>query len=86
MITKEIALDHIQEKYPYEHASLHHLDYWAYPQVFPSTSGPFGGVGGQAFTTFTIEAWADGNIACLFCKGKVIKVTDKWQGPQSVRI
>lgn len=53
------------------------LEYYAWPQVFPNTGGPFtkpGGVYGQAMTTFTIEAWVDSAHAVLFCKGKVIGV------------
>lgn len=66
-----------------------YLEYWAYPEVFANTGGPFkkpGGVYGQAFTTWTIEAWVCGHFAVLFCGERLIKVTDKWEGPQTVRI
>lgn len=33
------------------------LDYCAWPEVYGNTSGPFGRIGGQTMTTFTIEAW-----------------------------
>lgn len=62
------------------HAAAASLEYWAWPQVFGSTAGPFGGVGGQAMTTFTIEAWHDGGgNAALFCGGRVLKITDKFE-------
>lgn len=64
-----------------------YFEYWAYPQVFGSTAGPFKGkIAGQAMTTFTIEAWAVDDLAVLFCQGKIVKVCNEWQGPQSVRI
>lgn len=61
-------------------------EYYAFPYTFGSTGGPFGGVGGQMMTTFTIEAWVCYNYAVLFCGERLIKVTDKWEGPQTVRI
>ncbi len=33
------------------------INYYAWPELFSSTSGPRGGIGGQALTTFTMEAW-----------------------------
>ncbi len=33
------------------------ISYYAWPQLFSSTAGPCGGIGGQAMSTFTIEAW-----------------------------
>lgn len=33
------------------------LNYYAWPQMFSSTTGPCGGMGGQVMSTFTIEAW-----------------------------
>lgn len=62
------------------------LDYWAWPQVFGSTAGPFGGIGGQAMTTFTIEAWVCGSVAAIFCGGRVLKVVDNWIGPGSIKL
>jgi len=55
------------------------LSYYAWPQVFGSTAGPFGGIGGQAISTFTIEAWEFMGHAFLFCQHKSIKTTDKFQ-------
>ena len=60
------------------------LVYYAWPEIFGSTAGPFGGIGGQAMTSFTIEAWSGGRKAVIFCKGKVIKVVDKFV-PMQVR-
>ena len=50
-----------------------YLSYYAWPQTFASTAGPFGGIGGQAISTFTIEAWTDLKDAVLFCGGKLWK-------------
>lgn len=33
------------------------IAYYAWPQTFGSTSGPCGGIGGCAMSTFTVEAW-----------------------------
>jgi hypothetical protein len=41
------------------------IDYYAWPQVFGSTCGPRKGIGGQAMTTFTIEAYV--NIMTKSC-------------------
>ena len=66
-----------------------HFDYYAYPQSFSNTGGPFckpGGVYGQAFCTFTVEAWVCGKFAVLFCNGKIIKAVNNWEGVGSVRL
>ncbi len=47
--------------------------YYAWPESFGSTSGPFRGIGGQAITTFTIEAWAGETEALYVCNGKLVK-------------
>lgn len=49
------------------------IEFYAWHQTFGSTSGPFGGIGGQAISSFTIEAYALGRDAILFCKGKRIR-------------
>jgi hypothetical protein len=49
------------------------LDYYAWPEVYGSTSGPFPGLAGQAMTTFTVEAWVSPEAALLFCNGRVIR-------------
>lgn len=33
------------------------LEYYAFPQLFGSTTGPSGGIGGQSMSTFTVHAW-----------------------------
>lgn len=54
------------------------LDYYAWPQTFGSTTGPFGGIGGQSMTTFTIEAWTNGDDAVLFCGNRIWKVVHRF--------
>ena len=61
------------------------LEYYAWPQTFGSTSGPFRGIGGQAMSTFTIEAWADASTAFIFCNGRKVKIVDNFQ-PGNVRL
>lgn len=86
-ISIEEACSLILEKYPESLALTHYMDYYAYPEQFGSTAGPFKGkMAGQAFCTFTIEAWVFQNYAVLFCNGKVVKVVDDWNGINSVRV
>lgn len=88
-VTKEQAWQELNSQYgeAFEILPTCYFEYWAYPQVFGSTSGPFRGkIGGQGMTTFTIEAWVVDNLAVLFCKGKIFKVTDQWKGPNTVRV
>ncbi|MBK3780167.1 hypothetical protein G3A43_07840 [Paraburkholderia aspalathi] len=79
-ITPSITADEVAEQLDCDAGSL---EYWAWPQVFGSTAGPFrapGRIAGAAMTRFTIEAWHDGGgKAVLFCKGRVLKVTDEFQ-------
>ena len=61
------------------------LTYCSWPEVFASTSGPFLGIGGQAFTTFRMEAWTWEQWAIVFCNGRVVKCCEfqiqaEWQG------
>lgn len=63
-------------------AHRHSMSYWAWPQTFGSTAGPFGGMGGSAITTFTMEAITVGPIrdigggpAVIFCNGRVVAKT-----------
>ena len=63
------------------------LTYCRFPRTYGSTAGPFGGVGGCAMTTFTLEAWASScGPAVVFCGGKIISVTpsfviqSEWEG------
>ena len=88
-ISVEEACTILKEKYPEESFITHYMDYYAYPEVFSNTGGPFakvGGLYGQAFTTFTIEAWVHGKHAVLFCSGKVFKTVDNWEGIGGVRL
>lgn len=55
------------------------FEYYAWPQTFGSTAGPFGGIGGQAMSTFTIEALVAGREAILFSSGKLIRYTTKFE-------
>ena len=61
------------------------LTYCSWPELFASTAGPFKGVGGQAFTTFRMEAWTWEQWAIVFCNGRVVKCCEfqiqaEWQG------
>ncbi len=55
------------------------LKYVRWLQVFGSTAGPFGGIGGQMMTEFLMEAWAWDIFAVVFCNGRKIKVTDSFR-------
>lgn len=88
-VSKQDAIEAIKKRLPVELSqwvAADYLDYWAWPQVFGSTVGPFGGIGGQAMTTFTIEAWEQDRVAVIFCRNKILKVVENWQGPQSIRL
>ena len=46
--------------------------YYAWPQQFSSTSGPLGGWGWCALSTFTVEAWVcDGSGPTVFICGNM---------------
>lgn len=47
------------------------IAYYAWPQMFGSTAGPCGGIGGQAMSTFTVDAWVcDGTGPTVYiCAG-----------------
>lgn len=53
--------------------------YHSWECLFGSTCGPFDGIGGQSMTTFRMEAWVFGELACVFCNGRVVKVTDSFK-------
>lgn len=55
------------------------IDYYAWPQIFGDTAGPFGGIGGQAISSFTIEAYTNGREAVIFCKQKRLKKVDNFE-------
>ncbi|NET30658.1 MAG: hypothetical protein F6K19_01470 [Cyanothece sp. SIO1E1] len=51
------------------------LDYYAFPEMFGSTAGPHGGIGGAAMSKFTIEAWVvDGIGPTIYRCGNRIKI------------
>jgi hypothetical protein len=52
-----------------DHGIRDSLSYYAWPETFGSTSGPRGGIGGQAMTTFTIEVWVSDNATLYLCAG-----------------
>ena len=88
-VTREGAYSLLKDKFPQllDIHSVHDGEYYAYPQVFGSTAGPFKGrIAGQAFSVFTIEAWVFGKSAVMFCNGEVVKLTDEWQYTGSVRL
>ena len=61
--------------------SPYDLDYHSFPMVFGSTAGPFGGIGGQALTTFQIEVVTNGwtKESCVYANGRFWKTVDDFQ-------
>ena len=58
------------------------IDYYAYPQSFPSTAGPMGGCGGQSMSAFTIEAYVcDGTGPVLYVCSGMYKFEDSRYEP-----
>lgn len=54
---------------------------YVFPKTYGSTSGPFGGIGGSAITTFIMSAYVsnvDGRAA-IFCGDRFVKVSNKFQ-------
>lgn len=46
-------------------------DYYAFPEIFGSTSGPRGGIGGAAMSKFTVDAYVVHRIGTVYsCNGK----------------
>jgi len=47
------------------------LEWWSWPEVFGSTAGPRGGIGGQTVTTFQVFGfWDDASdTGILYCSG-----------------
>lgn len=54
------------------------LEYYAWPEGFCNTAGPFNGWGGSSMSTFTMEAWLAPDKALVFCNGKRVRITDKF--------
>ena len=55
------------------------MNYYSWPEIFASTAGPFGGAGGQAVSTFQMEAWEFLGSAVLFCQGKYINIIERYE-------
>jgi hypothetical protein len=51
------APDWVHDIFKKKNIQYYDLSYFAWPQVFGSTTGPNGGIGGQAMSSFTIEAF-----------------------------
>lgn len=66
----------------YSNYEIEKISYYSFPQVFPSTDGPFlfkndkGRYAGQWFNEFQMETYTDGKIALIFCKGLITKVVE----------
>jgi len=58
------------------------FDYYAFPETFASTSGPHGGIGGSALTTFTVEAYVCDGIGptVYVCDGRHKLVKGQYKG------
>ena len=55
------------------------VQWWAWPEVFGSTSGPRGGVGGQILTTFQVFGFeAENGRMVKWCSG----IWRAWDGRQ----
>ena len=48
------------------------IRYFAFPYTFGSTSGPHGGIGGQALSTFTVEAF-ESDLGTVYLCDAVMK-------------
>lgn len=65
------------------------LEYYVTPYSFATTAGPFSNrniFAGQAFTTWTIEAWVIDRFAVIFCKGEVVRVINDFEDIGCVRL
>lgn len=57
-----------------------HLQWFSWPEVFGSTSGPHGGISGQAMTTFQVFGFHDGGVRGLLC------CADRWRVWRDTRV
>lgn len=66
---------------------LFNLSYYAWPQMFGSTAGPHGGIGGQSMSEFTVEAWVQNNEGpTLFVCGRMFFFdTEKFEMFKQIR-
>jgi len=58
-VSNERAANILKERYYKDldlGAIMFSLEYYAWPEAFGSTAGPFNAVGGQTVSTFTVEA------------------------------
>lgn len=65
------------------------LEYYATPYTFGTTAGPFSNrniFAGQAFSTWTIEAWVIDRYAVIFCKGEVVRVINNFDEIGTLRL
>jgi hypothetical protein len=53
----QVVIDIFKQKEPEHFYGPEAIDYYAWPQTFGDTSGPIGGIGGQAMSTFTVNAY-----------------------------
>lgn len=58
---------------------VHQYEHYQFPKGFGSTAGPFGGFGGQGFTSFQIDVFAIGEKAVVFCGGRFWKIVEDFQ-------
>lgn len=62
------------------------LNYYAWPQSFGSTAGPRPGIGGQAITAFTVEAWVNYCGATIYtCAGMYSFEKEKFEALKGIR-
>lgn len=45
------------------------INWYSWPEVFGSTAGPRGGIGGQAMTTFQVYGFIGHEKAVMYCGG-----------------
>lgn len=91
-ISREDALDQMQsflEKNGLGDTEADELSYYCWHESFPSTSGPFGGIGGQTSTTFRMEAWETMGYALIFSCGRRVRIGEfrmgvVWDGKKTV--
>lgn len=76
-VIAEDAKHRLQERFGETPARLRHV---AFEQMYGSTAGPFGGVGGCAMTTFEMDAFAftpdelGVEVAAIYAAGRFVKI------------
>ena len=75
MVTRQKAADYMQ-------CREDEIDFYAWPEIFGSTAGPFKGIGGAAMTTFTMSAWLNRrtNESIICCGDKILRKSTKFTG------